>query len=92
MPEAVPSEAGIWRLLRLFHTRVRQDVALGPTDEDRARIGGFSSSAMLRSGQYQMDPFSTHLRQPDLEPTMFDRALACAFRERADLFERLPAR
>ncbi len=115
MPEALPSEADIRRLLGLFYGRVRQDAVLGPvfagavgtTDEDwarhLARIGDFWSSAMLRSGRYRGDPFSTHARLPNLEPAMFDRwlglfhsscdelfdpSLAGAFRERADRIAR----
>lgn len=109
------TEEGIRRLLALFYGRVREDPQLGPvfarvvgtTDADwaphLARLADFWSSVMLRSGRYHGDPFSAHLRLPDLEPAMFDRwlalfgqscgelfepALADAFRERADRIAR----
>lgn len=114
--EAGPvSEEGIRRLLARFYGRVRQDAQLGPvfaravgtTDAEWAphlgRLADFWSSVMLRSGRYHGDPFSIHLRLPDLEPAMFDRwlalfgesctetfepELAAAFRERAERIAR----
>jgi hemoglobin len=109
------TEDGIRQLLALFYGRVRRDPRLGPvfaravgtTDAEwalhLARLADFWSSVMLRSGRYHGDPFSTHLRLPDLDPTMFDRWLALfgeacaevfepdladAFRERADRIAR----
>ncbi len=82
------AEDTIRRLLDLFYGRVRRDGQLGPvfakalgtSDAEwarhLARLTDFWSSVMLRSGRYQGDPFSTHLRLPDLEPAMFDRWLA----------------
>jgi hemoglobin len=80
-------EDSIRRLLNLFYGRVRRDALLGPvfaralgtSDAEWARhlvrLTDFWSSVMLRNGRYHGDPFSTHLRLPDLEPAMFDRWL-----------------
>jgi hemoglobin len=80
-------EDSIRRLLNLFYGRVRRDALLGPvfaralgtSDAEwarhLARLTDFWSSVMLRSGRYHGDPFSTHLRLPDLEPAMFDQWL-----------------
>ena len=114
-PASLVTEDGIRQLLALFYNRVRRDPLLGPvfaravgtTDAEwvphLARLADFWSSVMLRSGRYHGDPFSTHLRLPDLEPAMFDRWLALfgeactevfepdvamAFRERADRIAR----
>lgn len=85
---AVISEDSIRQLVALFYGRVRFDPLLGPvfaravgtTDADwtrhLARLTDFWSSMMLRSGRYQGDPFSVHLRLPDLETAMFDHWLA----------------
>jgi hemoglobin len=93
------TEADIRRLLDVFYDRVRRDPLLGPvfaravgtTDADwaahLARLADFWSSLMLRSGRYRGDPFSTHLRLPDLEPAMFDRWLALFGESCAELFE-----
>lgn len=81
-------EEEIRPLLDLFYGRVREDPQLGPVfeqvvgtsaaDWDRhlIRLTDFWSSVMLRSGRYHGDPFSAHLRLPQLEPDMFDRWLA----------------
>lgn len=94
-----PTEAGIRRLLDLFYGRVRRDPVLGPvfaralgTDDAEwaahlARLADFWSSLMLRSGRYRGDPFSTHLRLPDLEPAMFDRWLALFGESCGEVFE-----
>jgi hemoglobin len=42
---------------------------------------------MLRSGRYHGDPFSVHLRLPDLEPAMFDRWLALFDESCAEVLE-----
>lgn len=93
------TEEGIRRLLDLFYGRVRRDPQLGPvfsralgeSDEawaaHLARLADFWSSAMLRSGRYRGDPFSVHLRLPNLEPAMFDRWLALFGETCAELFE-----
>ena len=82
------TEEEIRALLDLFYGRVREDPRLGPVFERAVgasdadwerhlvRLSDFWSSVMLRSGRYQGDPFSVHLRLPDLEPDMFDRWLA----------------
>jgi hemoglobin len=81
-------EDSIRQLVDLFYARVRQDPQLGPVfagalgeseaawAQHLARLSDFWSSVVLRSGRYHGDPFSTHLRLPDLEPAMFDRWLA----------------
>lgn len=82
------TEAAIRQMLGLFYDRVRRDDQLGPvfagavgtTDAEwalhLARLADFWSSVMLRSGRYHGDPFSKHLRLPDLQPAMFERWLA----------------
>ncbi len=93
------TEAGIRQLLDLFYGRVRRDPKLGPvfvravgtSDADwkrhLARLADFWSTMMLRSGRYHGDPFSAHLRLPDLEPAMLDRWLALFGETCAELFE-----
>jgi len=93
------AENGIRRLLELFYDRVRRDAQLGPvfaravgtTDAEwtphLARLTDFWSSVMLRSGRYHGDPFSAHLRLPDLEASMFDRWLALFGESCADVLE-----
>ncbi len=93
------TEAGIGRLLDLFYRRVRRDPVLGPvfaraigtTDAAWAahlgRLADFWSSLMLRGGRYRGDPFSVHLRLPDLEPAMFDRWLALFGESCNEVFE-----
>jgi len=92
------TEAGIRQLLDLFYGRVRRDPKLGPVfaravgtsnaDWERhlARLADFWSTIMLRSGRYHGDPFSVHLRLPDLDPAMFDRWLALFDETCAELF------
>jgi len=99
VPACAITEEGIRRLLDLFYSRVRRDPQLGPvfaravgvTEADwaphLARLADFWSTVMLRSGRYQRDPFSAHLRLPDLEPAMFDRWLALFGGACAELFE-----
>lgn len=93
------TEAGIHRLLDLFYGRVRSDPLLGPvftravgmTDAEwvphLARLADFWSSLMLGSGRYHGDPFSAHLRLPDLAPAMFDRWLALFDESCREVFE-----
>ena len=93
------SEPAIRRLVELFYGRVRRDPVLGPvfegalgtTDEawaaHFARLTDFWSSLMLRSGRYHGDPFSAHLRLPELRPAMFDRWLALFHQTCSELFE-----
>ena len=52
-----------------------------------ARVCAFWSSVARMTGRYHGDPFSTHLRLPDLEPAMFDRWLALFGESCAELFE-----
>jgi len=109
------TEAAIRRLVDRFYARVRRDELLGPVfaraigEDDKAwaahlaRLSDFWSSVMLTSGRYHGDPFSVHLRLPDLDLAMFDRWLALfgetcaevlrpdmadAFRERAERIAR----
>lgn len=94
-----PSEEAIRRLVDRFYAKVRRDAVLGPVfaralgegDEawaaHLARLHDFWSSVMLRSGRYRRDPFSAHLRLPDIAPGMFDRWLALFGETCAELFE-----
>lgn len=98
-PDAPVSEADIARLVERFYGRVRGDPLLGPVfaraigESDAAwaahlaRLGDFWSSVMRRSGRYHGDPFSAHLRLPDLAPLMFERWLALFGQVCAELFE-----
>ena len=93
------SEEAVRRLVDRFYARVRRDAVLGPVfaralgeDDDAweahlARLHDFWSSVMLTSGRYHRDPFSAHLRLPDLAPGMFDRWLALFGETCAEVFE-----
>ncbi|MBV9750607.1 MAG: group III truncated hemoglobin [Acetobacteraceae bacterium] len=93
------SEEAIRRLVDRFYARVRRDALLGPVfaralgeDDDAweahlARLHDFWCSVMLTSGRYHRDPFSAHLRLPDLAPGMFDRWLALFGETCAEIFE-----
>lgn len=93
------TEEAIRRLVDRFYARVRRDELLGPVfvravgEDDGAwaghlaRLSDFWSSVMLRSGRYHGDPFSKHLRLPDLEPVMVDRWLAHFDETCAEVFE-----
>ncbi len=81
-------EVAIRELVTQFYGRVRRDPVLAPVfaaavgDTDAAwsahlaRLTDFWSSIMQGSGRYHGDPFSVHLRLPNLTPVMFDRWLA----------------
>ncbi|HWX46958.1 MAG TPA: group III truncated hemoglobin [Roseomonas sp.] len=96
---ARPSEDAIHRLVDRFYARVRRDPVLGPVftraigeseeawSKHLARLTDFWSSLMLASGRYHGDPFSAHLRLPNLEPAMFDRWLTLFGDTCAELFE-----
>lgn len=83
----VTIELPIRELVGRFYGRVRRDpllapvftTTLGETDAAWAahldRLADFWSSTMQGSGRYHGDPFSAHLRLPDLTPVMFDRWL-----------------
>ncbi len=93
------SEEAIRRVVDRFYACVRRDMLLGPVfaralgEDDAAwethlaRLHDFWSSVMLTSGRYHRDPFSAHLRLPDLEPVMFDRWLALFGETCAEVFE-----
>ncbi len=80
-------ELPLRELVCRFYGRVRQDPLLAPVftatlgETDVAwtahldRLTNFWSSVMQGSGRYHGDPFSAHLRLPDLTPVMFDRWL-----------------
>jgi hemoglobin len=97
-PATEISEPAIDRLVRTFYGRVRQDAILGPVfaralgDSEPAweahftRLSAFWSSVMRCSGRYHGDPFSAHLRLPDIAPAMFERWLALFHATCADLF------
>ena len=86
-PELPIHELPIYELVGRFYGRVHQDpllapvftATLGKTDvawaAHLARLADFWSSVMQGSGRYHGDPFSAHLRLPDLTPVMFDRWL-----------------
>lgn len=92
------SDPAIERLVRRFYDRARHDPLLGPVftraigEDDAAweahfaRLTDFWSSIMLRSGRYTGDPFSTHLRLPDIAPHMFERWLELFHQTCAELF------
>ncbi|MGH6860011.1 MAG: group III truncated hemoglobin [Phyllobacterium sp.] len=72
----------IGRLVRTFYGRAREDALIGPIfdaavedwDDHIARIAGFWSSVMLRTGGYNGRPLRPHLVLP-LEGAHFDRWL-----------------
>ena len=96
---ARPTEDAIRCLVDRFYARVRRDPVLGPVfaraigeseeawSRHLARLADFWSSLMLASGRYHGDPFSAHLRLPNLEPAMFDRWLTLFGDTCAELFE-----
>lgn len=98
-PSGGITEEAIRRLVDRFYARVRRDELLGPVfaralgESDAAwaahlaRLHDFWSSVMLTSGRYHRDPFSAHLRLPDIAPGMFDRWLALFGETCAELFE-----
>jgi len=79
--------ADIACLVETFYARLRQHPTLGPVfhtaigegeaewDAHLGRLRRFWSAIMFRDGGYQGDPFSAHLRLPDLRPGMFDEWL-----------------
>lgn len=104
------TEDDIARLVNTFYGRIRAHPTLGPVfhnaigegeaewDEHLAKLRSFWSAIMFRNGAYRGDPFSAHLKLPDLRAEMFgdwlalfdataselfDPALAAAFSERA---------
>ena len=87
------TEDDIAAVVDAFYAKVRADPLLGPVfgrdiaDEDwpqhLAVIRDFWSSIMLKSGRYQRNPFSAHLRVKGIRPELFDRWLAL-FRETCD--------
>lgn len=93
------SEEAIRRLVDRFYAQVCRDELLGPVfartlgesneawAAHLARLSDFWSSVMLTSGRYHRDPFSAHLRLPDIAPGMFDRWLALFGETCAELFE-----
>jgi hemoglobin len=84
---ATASEVRIHELVSSFYGRVRHDPLLAPVFNSAlgssntawtahlTRLADFWSSVMQGSGRYHGDPFSVHLRLPDLTPAMFDRWL-----------------
>ena len=87
------TEADIAAVVDAFYAKVRRDPMLGPVfaaaiaDEawpaHLAVIRDFWSSVMLKTGRYQRNPFSAHLRVKGIRPELFDRWLAL-FRETCD--------
>jgi hemoglobin len=87
------TEDDITAVVDAFYAKARADPLLGPVfgraiaDEDwpqhLAVIRDFWSSIMLKSGRYQRNPFSAHLRVKGIRPELFDRWLAL-FRDTCD--------
>jgi hemoglobin len=79
------TEAALGAVVKAFYARVRQDPLLGPVfaqaipdetwPEHLAIIRDFWSSVMLKTGRYQRNPFSAHLRVEDIRPELFERWL-----------------
>ncbi|HYF08811.1 MAG TPA: group III truncated hemoglobin, partial [Acetobacteraceae bacterium] len=86
-------------LVDSFYGRLRAHPTLGPVFHHAigegeaewaahlARLKRFWSAIMFRNGSYQGDPFSAHLRLPDLRPEMFSDWLALFDATAAELFE-----
>ncbi len=80
------TEDDIAAVVDAFYSKVRADPVLGPVfgraiaDEAWPQhldvIRDFWSSMMLKSGRYQRNPFSAHLRVEGMRPELFDRWLA----------------
>lgn len=91
-------EAAIDRLVETFYARIRAHPTLGPVfhraigedaaawDAHLAKLKRFWSAIMFRNGAYQGDPFSAHLRLPDLRAEMFADWLALFDATAAELF------
>lgn len=92
------TEDAIARLVETFYARIRRHPTLGPVfhaaiGEDAAaweahlaRLKRFWSAIMFRNGAYQGDPFSAHLKLPDLCPEMFGEWLVLFDATAAELF------
>src|SRR5215203_5968505 len=84
------TEEDLAAVVDAFYAKVRRDPLLGPVfaraipddqwPEHLAVIRDFWSSVMLKTGRYQRNPFSAHLRVEGIRPELFDRWLAL-FRE-----------
>lgn len=92
------TEDDIARLVDTFYGRIRAHAVLGPVFHDAigegaaewdahlGRLRRFWSAIMFRNGAYQGDPFSAHLKLPDLRPEMFAEWLALFDATAAELF------
>jgi hemoglobin len=93
MPQNLPSEAAIVRLVDAFYAKVRRDELLAPVftaaiaeaawPAHLEKMYAFWSSVMLTSGRYKGNPLAVHLALPALSDDMFERWLAL-FGETAD--------
>ncbi len=93
------TEDDIARLVDTFYDRIRAHPTLGPVfhnaigegeaewDEHLAKLRRFWSAIMFRNGAYQGDPFSAHLKLPDLRPEMFATWLTLFDATAGELFE-----
>lgn len=91
--------AAIALLVDRFYGRIRAHPVLGPVfhnaigegeaewDAHLAKLKRFWSAIMFRNGAYQGDPFSAHLKLPDLRPEMFAEWLALFDATAAELFD-----
>ena len=92
-PTSDLTEADIAAVVDAFYAKVRADPLLGPVfrpaiadeawPQHLAIIRDFWSSVMLKSGRYQRNPFSAHMRIEGITSELFDRWLAI-FRETCD--------
>ena len=90
---SAPTEDDINIVVDAFYVKVRRDPLLGPVfaraiaDEawpaHLAIIRDFWSSVLLKTGRYQRNPFSAHMRIEGMKPELFDRWLAL-FKETCD--------
>jgi hemoglobin len=86
MVNSEPTEDDIALVVDAFYAKVRRDPVLGPVfaraileeewPKHLAIIRDFWSTVMLKTGRYQRNPFSVHLRVEGIRPEMFERWLA----------------
>ena len=79
------TEDDIRNVVEAFYAKVRRDPLLGPVfaraiaddawPAHLAVIQDFWSSVMRKTGRYQRNPFSAHLRVEGIRPELFDRWL-----------------
>jgi hemoglobin len=93
------TDEAVGLLVDTFYRRIRAHPVLGPVfhraigegagewEAHLAKLKRFWSAMMFRNGAYQGDPFSAHVKLPDLRPDMFAEWLALFDATASELFE-----